>query len=67
MKRKVVRRNRNRKYVGIGPLVEPGYLTNKAEERLAFSQAFQSEVASDILRGVTEYFRAVDRYKRGLK
>ncbi len=25
MKRKVVRRNRNRKYVGVAPLVEPGY------------------------------------------
>jgi len=25
MKRKIVRRNRNRKYVGIAPLVEPGY------------------------------------------
>jgi hypothetical protein len=25
MKRKIVRQNRNRKYVGITPLVEPGY------------------------------------------
>jgi hypothetical protein len=25
MRRKVVRKNRNRKYLGIAPLVEPGY------------------------------------------
>jgi len=25
MKRKVVHRNRNRKYTGVAPLVEPGY------------------------------------------
>jgi len=45
-------------------LVEPGYITNRTEEKLAFSASFQKEVASDILKGVAEYFNMMKRYRR---
>jgi len=45
-------------------LIEPGYVTNPKEEKLAFSTSFQKEVASDILKGVVEYFTAMKKYGR---
>jgi N-acetylmuramoyl-L-alanine amidase len=39
-------------------LIEPVYLTNDEEERLAASSYFQQELAEDILRGVKAYFRS---------
>ena len=42
-------------------LVEPGYITNPTEEKLAFSPSFQKEVAYDILKGVVEYFNIVSK------
>ena len=38
-------------------LVEPVYITNPDEERLAISSAFQKELAVDITKGVKAYFR----------
>lgn len=45
-------------------LVEPGYITNRTEEKLAFSAPFQKEVASDILKGVAEYFTMLKKYRK---
>lgn len=40
-------------------LIEPGYISNPTEERLAKSVSFQWEVARDITRGLKEYFKRV--------
>jgi|GEM_PF-2096512 len=45
-------------------LVEPGFITNPTEEKLAFKTSFQREVAFDILKGVVEYFTIVQKYRR---
>jgi len=42
-------------------LIEPAYITNPTEERLAYSSSFQKEVANDILKGLVEYFKAAGR------
>jgi N-acetylmuramoyl-L-alanine amidase len=42
-------------------LVEPGFITNPTEEKLAYSSSFQKEVAFDILKGVVEYFKTAER------
>jgi N-acetylmuramoyl-L-alanine amidase len=39
-------------------LIEPVYISNPKEEKLARSSAFQDEIAADILRGVEAYFRS---------
>ncbi len=45
-------------------LIEPGYLTNPKEEKLAFNPAFQKEVSFDILKGVVEYFSILKNVRR---
>ncbi|KPJ67964.1 hypothetical protein AMJ44_06985 [candidate division WOR-1 bacterium DG_54_3] len=39
-------------------LVEPLYISNPEEEKLACSANFQNEIAKDIVRGVEAYFRS---------
>ena len=39
-------------------LVEPLYISNPKEEKLARSAEFQNEIARDIVRGVEAYFRS---------
>ena len=40
-------------------LIEPGYITDSYEERLAGSKAFQSEVAQGLYRGLLEYSKRI--------
>jgi N-acetylmuramoyl-L-alanine amidase len=39
-------------------LIEPVYISNAEEEKLALSAAFQQKLANDIVRGVKDYFRS---------